>query len=232
MNIWRLEPLSAKAERLLASERKVVPASPEVRARAMARARAALDIGGAPTTRAAWRVRVSAPLAAALVLGVAALSFAAWRVHRSEERGQAFEASLPASTPPPSTETRVMPESSATTAPAGDVEPPVMAQRESRAAAPKRLSDADVYAAELRLLQQARASVAAGRFSAALDSVAEHERRFPAGRLREERDALRVKALAGLGRSDDARGAAERFRARYPRSVLSPGIEAATRRGQ
>jgi hypothetical protein len=232
MSIWRLEPLSAEAERLLAAERKVVPASPEVRARAMTRARAALDIGGAPTARTAWRVRVSAPLAAALVLGVAALSLAAWRVHRADERGRPFETSIPASTPPQSTETSVMPESSATTAPPGDVEPPVVAQKESRAPAPKRLSDADVYAAELGLLQQTRASVAAGRFSAALDSVAEHERRFPAGRLREERDALRVKALAGLGRGDDARGAAERFRARYPRSVLSPGIEAATRRGQ
>jgi hypothetical protein len=114
--------------------------------------------------------------------------------------------------------------------PTPEVPAPVDAPKEDRAQAPRRPSEADAYAAELALLQQVRTAVAVARFSAALALVAEHERRFPAGRLREERDALRVKALAGLGRGGDAREAAERFRARYPRSVLSPGIEAATRR--
>jgi outer membrane protein assembly factor BamD (BamD/ComL family) len=88
-------------------------------------------------------------------------------------------------------------------------------------AAPSSSSAADAYALELRILERARAAVAAGDFSAALRAIANHQRRFPAGRLQEEREALRVKALSGLGRSDEARRAAERFRERFPRSVLS-----------
>ena len=83
----------------------------------------------------------------------------------------------------------------------------------------------DAYALELGLLQRARAAVASGKFSSALDAITEHQKRFPAGRLREEREALRVKALAGLGRNDEARLAAKRFRERFPQSVLSNRIE-------
>lgn len=100
------------------------------------------------------------------------------------------------------------------------------------APAPRRSAAADASDTdrlELGLLQRVRAAVAAGEFSAALDSIAEHQRRFPAGRLREEREALRIKALAGLGRNDEARRAAERFRERFPRSVLSTRIEETAR---
>jgi len=87
----------------------------------------------------------------------------------------------------------------------------------------------DAYALELGLLQRARAGVASGKFSTALEAIAEHQRRFPSGRLREEREALRVKALAGLGRNDEARLAAKRFREHFPGSVLSSRIEEAIR---
>jgi hypothetical protein len=237
MRFSKPEPLSSEAERLFALERKLLPAPPELRTRAVARARAALHGTGAVAVRFPWRGRASAPLAAALVLGVAALSLAAWRGRHPEERPQpATLLSALSPAPKPATaftatpdttvelDTQVTPDTG--TAPA----PELAAPANARAQAPRRLSDADAYAAELKLLRQARADVAGARFSAALTSIAEHERRFPAGRLREERDALRVKALAGLGRSEDARAAAERFGARYPRSVLSPGIEAATRR--
>jgi hypothetical protein len=237
MRFSKPEPLSNEAERLLALERKLPPAPPGLRARAVVRARAALHGSGTAAVRLPWRARASAPLAAALVLGIAALSLAAWRGRHPEERPRPLTlASALSPAPKPATaftatpvttvepHTRVTPDTS--TAPAVELAAPANA----RAQAPRRLSDADAYAAELKLLRQARADVAGARFSAALSSIAEHERRFPAGRLREERDALRVKALAGLGRSDDARVAAERFGARYPRSVLSPGIEAATRR--
>jgi outer membrane protein assembly factor BamD (BamD/ComL family) len=72
------------------------------------------------------------------------------------------------------------------------------------------------------LLQPARQAVSLGNFASALGSIAAHERRFPNGRLAEEREALRVKALRGLGRADDARRAATEFRKQFPRSVLSP----------
>ncbi len=86
------------------------------------------------------------------------------------------------------------------------------------------LSRADAARAELRLLKQARAAVARENYAAAMPPIAEHGRRFKDGRLAEEREALRVKALAGLGRTDEAQRAASAFRARFPRSVLLPAV--------
>jgi len=78
----------------------------------------------------------------------------------------------------------------------------------------------DRYALELEVLQPARAALARGDFSSALSSIAEHERRFPNGELTEEREALRVQALSGLGRTEEANRAAAAFRERFPGSVL------------
>jgi len=86
------------------------------------------------------------------------------------------------------------------------------------------LSKADAARAELRLLRQARAAVAREDYASALRPIAAHAHRFKDGRLAEEREALRVKSLAGLGRSEDARRAATSFRARFPRSVLLSAV--------
>ncbi|HEX6278335.1 MAG TPA: hypothetical protein VFZ53_35055, partial [Polyangiaceae bacterium] len=109
---------------------------------------------------------------------------------------------------------------------ARDMAPP---QPSNAVTASRRPSVGNAYAVELSILQRARSAVAGGRFSSALDAIAEHQRRFPAGNLREEREALRVRALAGLGRADEARRAAESFRDHYPGSVLSPRIEETAR---
>lgn len=53
-----------------------------------------------------------------------------------------------------------------------------------------------------------------------LDLVTQHAQKFPRGRLAEEREVLRVKALVGLGRGEQAQKAAARFRRSFPRSVL------------
>jgi hypothetical protein len=73
---------------------------------------------------------------------------------------------------------------------------------------------------ELRLLGLARAAVARHDFAAALVPIGEHARRYKNGRLTEEREALRVKTLAGLGRTEEARRAANAFESHFPRSVL------------
>jgi hypothetical protein len=87
-----------------------------------------------------------------------------------------------------------------------------------------RASQAEPAPDELRLLREARAAVARQDFEAALVPIAEHTRRFKNGRLAEEREALRVKALSGLGRTEEARHAADTFEARFPRSVLLPSV--------
>jgi len=73
--------------------------------------------------------------------------------------------------------------------------------------------------------EQARAAVARQDYASALPPLGEHARRFKNGRLAEEREALHVRALAGLGRTDEARRAAHRFEARFPRSVLLPAVK-------
>ena len=78
---------------------------------------------------------------------------------------------------------------------------------------------------ELRVLRPAQRAVARGEFASALAAVAEHRRRFPSGRLAEEREALRVKALLGLGRSVEAEQAGAAFHKRFPRSALDGRID-------
>lgn len=82
-------------------------------------------------------------------------------------------------------------------------------------------------AAERRLLEAARADLAAGDPEAALRSLRRHGGSFASGRLAEERMALQVIALARAGRGEAASRAAARFRSRYPRSILLPAVQRA-----
>jgi hypothetical protein len=83
-----------------------------------------------------------------------------------------------------------------------------------------RSSSAREYANELALLEPARSSIARGEYQNALAAIATHRREFPNGTLTEEREALRVRALWGVGQRPAATAAAAAFRKRYPRSVL------------
>ncbi len=73
---------------------------------------------------------------------------------------------------------------------------------------------------ELRVLQPAQQAVNRQDYASALGAIAEHQRRFPSGRLAEEREALRVKALLGLGRTAEAERAGVAFGERFPQSAL------------
>jgi hypothetical protein len=104
--------------------------------------------------------------------------------------------------------------------------PPSAAGKEP--ARPSRLAHAgaksDPFTAELGVLQRAQVAYTHRDFSAALALVAEHARRFPRGRLAEQREALRVRSLLGAGRTDEAHRAAAAFAVRFPRSVLLPRV--------
>jgi hypothetical protein len=204
--------LSPEARALLDYEREVPPLPAAVRARALARARAALVAGVDRRPAAPIPVRHPRWAAAAAVIcilggavGAAAYQVRAHLAPAPEVRPVPAAVKTIATPPPPVAE-----------APAEEAPPaPVLA---------KPLSRADAARAELRLLRQARAAVAREDYAAALPPIGEHARKFKDGRLSEEREALRVKALAGLGRSDDARRAATAFRARFPRSVLLSAV--------
>ena len=208
-------PVSPEVRALLEQERVLPPVSAAQRARATARARAALAspvVATATPSGAASRPRWVAAAAAALVISMA-IGAAAYEIHaRLAPAPVAHRAvvsapavmSAPAVSPPDVAVPQVAP------APLPTVVAPA--------------SPADAARAELHLLREARAAVARGDFAAALSPIAEHTRRFKNGRLVEEREALRVKALGGLGRTTEARHAAAAFRARFPRSVLLPAV--------
>jgi hypothetical protein len=233
MRPTRLEPLSAEAERLLATERTLFPESRERRERAMARARAALRETHAAPLIGFWRWRVpvlvlgtvAVALGAAATVGKNALlppeelsNVASSASGSSDAREVVVPAPVPAEEAP-----RPEPERAA---------PPALGSPGDSSAPQRRTSNApvsDSSAVELRLLQRARAAVARREFSTALEAILEHQRRFASGRLVEEREALRIKALAGVGRSDEAQRAAARFREHFPRSVLAPRVEETAR---
>jgi hypothetical protein len=75
-------------------------------------------------------------------------------------------------------------------------------------------------AAEMRLLETARAALSGGDARRALSLIQEHEREFPAGSLSEERRASKVFALCELGRRAEAARAAAEFLRTAPASPL------------
>lgn len=77
---------------------------------------------------------------------------------------------------------------------------------------------------ERALLDQARRALNEGDDERALALVDTHAKTFPRGVLGEERDVLRIQALAAKGEIDAARAAATTFRQKYPASPFLPAI--------
>jgi|HubBroStandDraft_2_1064218.scaffolds.fasta_scaffold272260_2 hypothetical protein len=201
---------------LLESERQITVLPAAARARALSRAQAALAAGVATRpvpSRAPWAAR----WAAAGLAGAATVAAGAG-LYRIGVRAWSPAPPVAASLEPP--------------APA-DVPTPLSGPRTSAfvnpPAEPMRVptptpSVAGTARAELRLLEQARAAGAREDFVLAIELLDQHARRFRMGRLAEEREALRVRALVGLGRHDEARRAAAEFEAYFPLSPLALAI--------
>jgi hypothetical protein len=84
-----------------------------------------------------------------------------------------------------------------------------------------------LLAEESALLEQARIDLLRGSGARALQTLATHQRRFPAGRMLEQREALTIQALVLAGRRNEAHLRAERFRDRYPGSLMLQVIRSA-----
>jgi TolA-binding protein len=213
--------LDRELEEMLERGRAIRPLPDVVRARALARARAteaaAADSAAAPAamppTRGHGR-RIALAAGLALLVGAAGAGAAI--------RGGVLERFRP--TPPPAPSPRVSP-------PRPQSPPAVIQEPESNPKAIEKRRSArpptaqESYAAELSLPHRAHVAYASRDFSSALVLVAEHARRYPNGRLAEEREALRIRSLAGSGRTADARRAIAAFAARFPRSVLLPRLQ-------
>lgn len=211
--------LSPLVRSLLDREGAIAAQPAVVRARVLARARAALAAGAAsrPVPEGAPR-RTRWAAAAVLVCVVsAAAAAAAYQIGLRRK-----PVAPPVALSPPSAPWE--PPSRSVANPVADLPTaPVRAPAPWLPLSPSP-SRADKIREELRLLRQARAAVAREDFADALPPLAELGRRFRDGRLAEEREALHVKALSGLGRTDEARRAAAAFEARFPRSVLLPAV--------
>jgi hypothetical protein len=83
-------------------------------------------------------------------------------------------------------------------------------------------------AEERALLAGARTALADGDGDTALAAVERHAREYPDGQLSEERDSLRVRALAASGDHERARAAADEFARLHPRSLFLPAVRAAS----
>jgi hypothetical protein len=80
-------------------------------------------------------------------------------------------------------------------------------------------------AEDTRLLHEARSSVASNP-ARALTLTRDHELYFPNSALNEERQALRIEALARLGRHAEAARELIVFEQRFPRSIYARRLRA------
>jgi len=224
-------PVDAALERLLEHGRTIRPAPDLVRARALARARATIAAAEAAPTDAtrsppARRYHLRFAFAAALALAAGAAGAAVGLVSQAFHPPELAPVASPRAAAPVrgpaidlATAGGPTPEPPATVAPSAAI---AKRPRPARTLTPR-----ESYAAELDLLQRAHAAYVGRSFSNALAIVAEHRRRFPSGRLAEEREALRVRSLAASGRTEEARRVVETFAGQFPHSVLLPRLQQA-----
>lgn len=225
---------SPTVEALLAEERILEPQPSDLRERLLLRARRAQHIAPLAEPPSALPRRYGKGTIAAAGLALVAAVSAALLLSRSKAP---TSLSVPTSKSPahaplsaPSAPMVLPPVSTASPAPAAATELPDSSSHGSANPEPSVAnhrapqSKHDALSAELLLLSRARQADARGDFTGVLTTLAEHERSYPAGRLSEEREVLRVKALVALGRIDEARRAGARFARRFPRSVLVPKV--------
>ena len=230
-----MEPIPPHIESLLANERLIEPVPNALHRRAVERARTVVVQGLRHDSRndsrsSRWMSRprrMTVAVAAAASVMLVALCALAFRTF--------YRSSLENQGPPPRAWTPVpsipdLPVPTATPKEQSAVVPTVATptERWSKRKIAGRLkitSDNEGYSTEFSLLQPAYQAVARRDFTSALMAIAEHQHRFASGQLAEEREALRVKSLLGLGRRAEAQRAALAFGDRFPRSVLLKRIE-------
>jgi len=216
---------------VMAEGRQILRAPDVVRARLLARAREAIAASNravpvmVPTTVSTWRTwRVATAAGAVLVLSAAGAGAALYtRAPRvvPVEPGPAERATTPRSRPVKRPVVQAVAVEMTAPEPVAEAATPPPRVRHAR----QLLTPQESYAAELRLLQGAQSDYTSQDFPDALVLLAEHARRFPEGRLAEEREALRIRSLEGAGRGDEARHALAAFGRRFPRSALLPRLQ-------
>ena len=234
-----LDPNVSELEPFFAAERDLVPEPAELRDRVMERAWASLQRN--PTLPSAERasrprqVKLGISAAAAVMLSaMCALAFFAGYHAKNQKPTTSTKVTVaPPLTvqqvPAPSIVVAIVPVPVAPTPQHSASAEPTAAvshlDKVNPVATAKAAIDIEAYTKELQVLQPARQAVTRGDFTKALSAIGEHQRLFPSGKLAEEREALRIKALLGLGRTGEAQRAGTTFRARFPHSALLKRID-------
>jgi hypothetical protein len=226
--------LSRLAQELLVAERAAVEPA-QLQARAAERARRLMASHPSETGElSVSRVRIFGArsraarfaLVMAAALAVAGLAGAGMSLRGMLETAEPTPRIMPTTLPRevPTTLVRPSPAGavSAAASQSAPIESPAPPTSATRAA--PRSPSASQYAIELELLEPARRGIARHDYVSALSAIARHSREFPNGQLAEERSALKVRALWGLGRTAEAEAASASFRLRYPRSALLGGL--------
>ena len=233
-----LDPNVSELEPFFAAERDLVPEPEELRNRVMERAWASLQSNPPlPSTERSSRPRrMKIGLAAAAIVMLSAMCGLAFyagyhaRSRNPEAPNKVSTVAPPVTVqqvPAPSIVVAIVPVTP-TNLVSTSAEPVSTFPRPDKvnpAGSAKTAIDIEAYTKELRLLQPARQAVARGDFGSALAAIADHQSQYPSGKLAEEREALRVKALLGLGRTGEAQRAGATFRARFPHSALLKRID-------
>src|SRR5215469_4718093 len=209
------EPLDPEVRALLDATEPREPTLPDdVRERMRLRLEVAMISADRPAgetsgPRAAWPARVASLLAAA---AIGAAGGAAWHGLASRspasERPPVVDTTAPPPVAPSEAPLTPPPEPSASPA----ALPPAPPSASPAASSGGRGSRDDDLSAEAHLIEVARAALVHRDFAAALSAAERHAGAFPRGRLTEEREAIAIQALAGLGRTTEAAARANAFR--------------------
>jgi hypothetical protein len=185
----------------------------------------AAGLGGAPIAAASKGWLALARWPAWLAAGTAGAALLWYAASEPRHTPEAQPAPAPAAAPvqlaePPALPLPVSPATDPASPPAQGPEPAadkVQARSTVRSSVPSTRESA--------LLQRAQGALASDP-ARALSLTDQHRRSFPAGALREEREAIAIQALRRLGREPEARARAARFETKYPNSVHRPRVQA------
>jgi hypothetical protein len=228
----RLPSLPSATRALLRQERVLPAADPALRRRVLERARGSLkerpsgvglrlgDAKSPPRPSSRWAQSLLLVAAGLALVGLAAAGMKLYQL--DAPAGSSEKSALPK---PPAQEDAApspvhAPAFPSDSTPRAAVDPVEAPRPATAPGEPARAPGVSTYALELQLLEPARKSIAQGELGAALAAIARHQREYPRGQLAEEREALRVRALWGMGARAEAESAAAVFRKRYPHSGL------------
>lgn len=207
--------LSPKARALIDASRQVLRATHGDRERIEATLRARLGADALPpetSPPATTTSGTSWPIASGVAVGVCVLGAVCYLALRPS-----------ASAPAPRSERAPLVSRPASSPPTAADEPPTATTAASKPPTAPSPVARDRLGKEVALLSRATSELRAGNAAAALRVLDEHERKFPSGKLSEERRGAKAQALCLLGRVSAGRAEL---------SHLAPGSPAAARAEQ